>query len=73
MNLKDDLIELKCLSCNKNYQHKFDEKLKERSFNTFKFSNLENNKKVFIVMNKWMIGKNLIKHQYLKKMILTFT
>ena len=29
-NFKGDLIEYKCLHCNKNYQHKFDEKLKER-------------------------------------------
>ena len=29
-NFKDDLIEDKCLCCNKNYQQKFDEKLKER-------------------------------------------
>ena len=28
-NFKDDLIKYKCLCCNKNYQHKFDEKLKE--------------------------------------------
>ena len=34
-NFKDDLIEYKCLCCNKNYQHKFDEKLKERFFNTY--------------------------------------
>ena len=25
-NFKDDLIVYQCLSCNKNYQHKFDEK-----------------------------------------------
>ena len=31
-NLKDDLIEYKCLRRNKNYQHKFNGKLKERSF-----------------------------------------
>ena len=31
INFKDDLIEYKCLF-NKNYQHKFDEKLKERFF-----------------------------------------
>ena len=37
MNFKDDLIEYKCLCCNKNYQHKFDEKLKEQFFNTYKF------------------------------------
>ena len=44
MNFKDDLIEYKCLCCNKNYQHKFDEKLKERFFNIYKFSNHDNNK-----------------------------
>ena len=41
-NFKDDLIEYKCLYCNKNYQHKFDEKLKEQLFNTYKFSNNDN-------------------------------
>ena len=35
-NFKDDLIKYKCLCCNKKYQHKFDEKLKERFFNTYK-------------------------------------
>ena len=39
MSFKDDLIEHKCLFCNK-----FDEKLKERFFNTYKFSNHDNNK-----------------------------
>ena len=28
-SFKDDLIEYKCFYCNKNYEHKFDEKLKE--------------------------------------------
>ena len=32
INLKDDLIECKCLYCNNNYQQKFDEKLKELFF-----------------------------------------
>ena len=40
INFKDDLIEYKCFCCNKNYHHKFDEKLKEPFFNTYKFSNL---------------------------------
>ena len=35
VNFKDDLIEHKCLYCNKNYQHKFEEKLKERFSNTY--------------------------------------
>ena len=43
-NFKDDLIEYKCLCCNKNYQQKFDEKLKERFFNTNKFPNHNYNK-----------------------------
>ena len=29
INFKDDLIQYKCLCCNKNYQQKFDEKLKD--------------------------------------------
>ena len=37
INFKDDLVEYKCLCCNKNYQHKFDKKLKEQPFNTSKF------------------------------------
>ena len=28
-HFKDDLIEYKCLCCNKNYQRKFDEKLRK--------------------------------------------
>ena len=33
-NIKDELIEYKCLCCDKIHQQKFDEKLKERFFNT---------------------------------------
>ena len=56
-SFKADLIEYKCLCCNKNYQDKFDEKLKELFFNTYKISNHDNNKfiffckKLFILMN----------------------
>ena len=39
----------KCLCCNKNYQHKFDEKLNERLFNAQNFSNYDINKFFFIV------------------------
>ena len=39
---KNDLIEYKCLCNNKNYPHKFDEKLKEQFFNTYKFCNHSN-------------------------------
>ena len=44
MDFKGDLIEYKCLCCDKSYHHKFDEKSKELFFNTYKFSNHSNNK-----------------------------
>ena len=43
-NFEDDLIEYKCLICNKNYRREFDEKLKERFFNTYKCFKHDNNK-----------------------------
>ena len=36
-NFKDNLVEYKCLCCNKNYQHKFNEKLKKQLFYIYKF------------------------------------
>ena len=40
---------VKCLRCNENYQHKFDEKLKKRFFHTYKFSNHDNNKFILLL------------------------
>ena len=48
-NFEDDLIVYKCLCYNKNYQHKFHEKLKERFFNTYEFSNHDNNKFILLL------------------------
>ena len=48
-NIKDDLIEYKCLCCNKNYRNMFDEKLKEQFFNTYKFSNQDKNKFILLL------------------------
>ena len=45
----DDLIKYKCLCCNKNYQQKFDEKLKERFFNTYNFSNYDKNRFILLL------------------------
>ena len=42
---KDDLIEC----CSKTYQRKFDQKLKGRFFNTYKFSRNENNKLIILL------------------------
>ena len=50
-NFKDDLIKYRCFCCNKSYQRKFDEKLKERFFNICKFSNCDNNKFIFLLRN----------------------
>ena len=43
INFKDNLIKYKCFCCNKNYQYKCDEKLKEQFFDICKFSNRDNN------------------------------
>ena len=48
-HFKGDLIKYKCLSCKKSYQWKFDEKLKERFFNTYKFTNHDNNKFILLL------------------------
>ena len=51
-NFKDDLREYKCLSCNKIYQRKFDGKLKERFFNTYKFSDYNNNNFILLLRKR---------------------
>ena len=51
-NFKNNLIEYKYLCCNKNYQHKFDEKLKERFFNTYKFSNHDKDKFILLLQKR---------------------
>ena len=48
-NFKDDLIEYKYFCGNKNYQQMFSEKLKERFFNAYKFSNHDNNKLILLL------------------------
>ena len=75
-NFGNDLLEQKkCLCCNKNYQQKFCEKLKERFLGAYKFSNHDNSKffygcgKVFTLMNLWMIGKGSMRYYSVKKNI----
>ena len=58
-NVKVDLIEYKCLCCNRNYQKEFDEYLKNRFANTYRFFNHD--------INRFMIGKYSVKHYYLRK------
>ena len=76
---KGDWIKCKCLSCDKNYQYKFDKKLEKIFINTCKFSNHNNSRfidllrKGVYLMNIWMIGKNSMKYHNLKTKIFTFT
>ena len=53
------MIEYKCLCCNKNYQHKFGEKLKEQLFSACKFYNDNNNK--FLLL----LGKVVYPYEYI--------
>ena len=70
-NVKDDFLIYKCSFCNKNYQKKFDEDLKQGFGSTYKFSDYDIFccEKVFINMSTGMIGKNSMKHHYLKNKI----
>ena len=69
---KDDLTERKYLCCNKSYENKINEKLKEQTFNMHKVSNRNNKKFILllrtglILMKTRMIVKNSIKDYYLK-------
>ena len=78
-NFKDDLIEHKYLICNKNWKIKFDEKLKERFFNTYKFSNHDNNKFILLLPKDVYpyeyvkVAENSMEHHYVKKEILIVT
>ena len=77
--LNMETLEYKCLCCNKIYHRKFHEKLIERFFNTYNFSNHDSNKSILLLqkgvflMNIWMIGKNVMQHHYLKKKIFIVT
>ena len=48
-SVKDYLIKYKCLSCNKDYSNRFDEKLRKKFKNTFKFSNNDINKFILLL------------------------
>ena len=58
-SINDYLIKYKCLSCNKNYSKKIDEKLKKQLKNIFKFSNNQSNK--FIVL----LRKDVYPYKYM--------
>ena len=55
----DNLIKYKCLSCNKDYLNKLDEKFKNKFKNTFKFSYNDINR--FILL----LGKAVYPYEYM--------
>ena len=59
-SFRDDLIEYKCLNCNKNYQHMFEEKLKERLFS--KHNNNHDNNKFILLLQKVVHPYEYIDH-----------
>ena len=77
INFKDDLIEYKCLRCNKKLSTQVwwkNDFLVNTNFLTKTIISLFYCcEKVFILMNIWMIGKNSIKRNCLKKKIFTAT
>ena len=57
---------LDALTVKKNYEKEINKELIERFASTYKFCN-NDIKKVFIPMSVWMVGINLMNHQYLAK------
>ena len=51
-NVKDDLREYIYFCCNKNYQKKFDGNLKKRFVNTYKLSNHDINKFLYVAAKR---------------------
>ena len=51
-NFKDDLIEYKCLCCNKSYEQKCNETIWERFFNAYSFSSNHDNNKFILLLQK---------------------
>ena len=64
-----------CFDCKKKYTRKFDKKLTKKFKNTYNFCNGDIDKfmlllrKLFILMNIWMIGVDLMKNNYQIKVI----
>ena len=67
------------LNCNKNYQHKFDKKLKEQYVNTYKFTNHNNNKFILLLQKRvypyeyMEYYENSMKRHFLERKNFTFT
>ena len=76
---KNEKLILKCFNCKQYYEKGFNKELIKRFPSTYEFCNKDLNKfilllrKVFILMNIWIIGKDLTKHHYLIKNLFIVT
>ena len=55
-NVKDNLIEYKLLYCTRTYKKHFDENLKKRFGNTYKFANYDINKFILLLQKGEYMG-----------------
>ena len=74
----DNLREYKCLYCEKKDQQKFDKILKEKFGNADFLTMIQIGlfyccEKVFVNMNTWIVGKDLIKNHYHRNKIFIVT
>ena len=73
MTTKDEQLIFRCLRCKKNYKKIDNKDLIQRFANTYEFCNGDLNnfflllRRVFIRLNIWIVGKDLMKHHYLTK------
>ena len=71
MSVKDDQLIFRCFECKKNHKKDFNKELIKRFANIYEFCNKDINKfilllrTVFILMNTWIVGKDLMKHHSL--------
>ena len=79
MIVKDEQLIFRCFECKKNYKKDFDKELINRFSSTYEFCNGDISKfilllrKGFILMNTWIIGKDLMRHYCLIKKLFTVT
>ena len=71
MSVKDDQLIFRCFECKKNHKKDFNKELIKTFANIYEFCNKDINKfilllrTVFILMNTWIVGKDLMKHHSL--------
>ena len=74
MKVIDEALIFRCFNCKKNYKKEINKELIKRFASTYKFCNNDLNKFVMLLRKGvypyesiWMVGINLMKHQYLAK------